>query len=158
LPEKNAQQPFAGRPGGILPVNLNLQHPKLVLISKGSVSRHPAAEMARWLAECRGSNSILLFDIEQAIVTLDNNNTIRYYISMIKSFAAKETEKIFQRLFSRRLPPDIQTIARRKLEILDAAEALSDLLIPPSNRLEKLSGDRLNQHSIRINGVVPHLP
>jgi toxin HigB-1 len=70
---------------------------------------------------------------------------------MIKSFAAKETEKIFQRSFSRRLPPDIQLVARRKLEILDAAEALSDLLVPPSNHLEKLSGDRQHQHSIRIN-------
>jgi len=58
---------------------------------------------------------------------------------------------VFQRFFSRRLPPDIQTIARRKLEILDAVEALSDLVIPPSNRLEKLAGDRQNQHSIRIN-------
>ena len=70
---------------------------------------------------------------------------------MIKSFADKETEKVFQRLFSRRLPPDIQKIARRKLEILDAAETISDLGIPPSNRLEKLSGDRQNQHSVRIN-------
>jgi addiction module HigA family antidote len=70
---------------------------------------------------------------------------------MIKSFADKETEKVFQRLFSRRLPPGIQAIARRKLEILDAAEALSDLGVPPSNRLEKLSGDRQNQHNVRIN-------
>jgi len=70
---------------------------------------------------------------------------------MIKSFASKETEKLFQRMFSRRLPPEIQHIARRKLEILDAAEALSDLLVPLSNRLEKLAGERLNQHSIRIN-------
>ena len=70
---------------------------------------------------------------------------------MIKSFADKETEKIFRRMFSRRLPPTIQAVARRKLEILDAAEILDDLLIPPSNHLEKLSGDRHNQYSIRIN-------
>jgi toxin HigB-1 len=70
---------------------------------------------------------------------------------MIKSFASKETEKIFQRLFSRRLSPDIQAVARRKLEISDAAEILLDLNIPPSNRLEKLSGDRRHQYSIRIN-------
>jgi toxin HigB-1 len=70
---------------------------------------------------------------------------------MIKSFADKETEKVFQRFFSRKLPPDMQKIARRKLEILDAAEALSDLLVPPSNHLEKLSGNRQNQHSIRVN-------
>lgn len=70
---------------------------------------------------------------------------------MIKGFASKETEKMFQRLFSRRFPPDMQNIARRKLEILDAAENLSDLLIPPSNHLEKLSGFREGQYSIRIN-------
>jgi proteic killer suppression protein len=70
---------------------------------------------------------------------------------MIGSFADKETEKIFGRAFSRKLPADIQRIARRKLEILDAAENLNDLRIPPANRLEKLSGDREGQHSIRIN-------
>ncbi|MDO9131017.1 MAG: type II toxin-antitoxin system RelE/ParE family toxin [Anaerolineales bacterium] len=70
---------------------------------------------------------------------------------MIKTFADKETEKVFNREFSRKLPPDIQRNARRKLEILNAAEALQDLTIPPSNHLEKLSGDRLGQHSIRIN-------
>ena len=70
---------------------------------------------------------------------------------MIGSFADKETEKIFGRAFSRKLPADIQRIARRKLEILDAAENLNDLRIPPANRLEKLSGDREGRHSIRIN-------
>jgi len=70
---------------------------------------------------------------------------------MIKSFACKETKKLFNREFSRKLPQDIQRAARRKLEILDAAEVLQDLRIPPSNRLEKLSGDRKGQHSIRIN-------
>lgn len=70
---------------------------------------------------------------------------------MIKSFACKETKKLFNREFSRKLSQDIQRVARRKLEILDAAEVLQDLRIPPSNRLEKLSGDRKGQHSIRIN-------
>jgi proteic killer suppression protein len=70
---------------------------------------------------------------------------------MIRSFSSKETEKLFNRQFSRRLPHDIQQIARRKLEMLDAAEILEDLRLPPSNRLEKLSGDRKNQYSIRIN-------
>ena len=70
---------------------------------------------------------------------------------MIKSFASKETEKLFGREFSRRLPRSIQRAARRKLEVLDAAEVLQDLRVPPSNRLEKLSGDREGQHSIRIN-------
>ena len=70
---------------------------------------------------------------------------------MIKSFASKEARKLFERRFSRKLPQDIQRITRMKLEILDAAEALQDLRIPPSNRLEKLSGNRKGQHSICIN-------
>jgi len=70
---------------------------------------------------------------------------------MIKSFADREIERIFQHEFSRRLPPPIQHRARVKLEVLDAAEALDDLRIPPSNRLEALSGERHGQFSIRIN-------
>lgn len=70
---------------------------------------------------------------------------------MIKSFACKETEKLFNREMSRKFSQAIQQIARRKLEILDATEVLQDLRIPPSNHLEKLSGDRSGQHSIRIN-------
>jgi proteic killer suppression protein len=70
---------------------------------------------------------------------------------MIKSFADKETEKVFEREFSRKLPNYIQRIARRKLEVLDAAESLNDLRVPPSNRLEKLKGDLDGQHSIRVN-------
>jgi proteic killer suppression protein len=70
---------------------------------------------------------------------------------MIKSFADRETERIFQREFSRRLPPDIQHRVRIKLELLDAAEVLDDLRIPPSNQLDVLTGDRAGQHSIRIN-------
>jgi len=70
---------------------------------------------------------------------------------MIKSFASKETEKLFNREISRKFQPGIQLIARRKLEILDATEVLQDLRIPPSNHLEKLSGDRKGQYSIRIN-------
>jgi proteic killer suppression protein len=70
---------------------------------------------------------------------------------MIKTFACKETQRIFNRQFSRKLPQDIQRVARRKLEILDAAEVLQDLRIPPSSRLKKLSGDRQGQYSVRIN-------
>ena len=70
---------------------------------------------------------------------------------MLKSFADKEAEKLFQRQFSRKLPQNIQLTARMKLEILDAAETLDDLRVPPGNRLEKLSGSRSGQYSIRIN-------
>jgi proteic killer suppression protein len=70
---------------------------------------------------------------------------------MIRSFADQETEKIFNRRFSRKLPPEIQRNARRKLEVLNVAKVLEDLRVPPGNRLEKLVGDRAGQHSIRIN-------
>ena len=70
---------------------------------------------------------------------------------MIKTFANKETEKLFQREVSRVLPSDIQRKARLKLEILDAVERLDDLKVPPGNRLEKLSGNREGQYSIRVN-------
>ncbi len=70
---------------------------------------------------------------------------------MIKTFASQETELIFQGYVSRKLPRDIQRTARRKLLYLNDAEDLRDLLAPPGNRLEKLSGDRAGQYSIRIN-------
>jgi len=69
---------------------------------------------------------------------------------MIKGFRCKETERVFQRQRSRKFG-GIQRIALRKLLVLDAAGSLNDLRIPPSNRLEKLVGDRQGQHSVRIN-------
>ena len=70
---------------------------------------------------------------------------------MIKTFKDAETEKIYQRERSRKLPSDIQQVALRKLRMLNNAINLNDLRVPPANRLEKLSGDRAGQHSIRIN-------
>ena len=70
---------------------------------------------------------------------------------MIKSFRDAETEKVFQRRFSQRLPNDIQSVALRKLRMLSNAVDVNDLRSPPANRLEKLSGDRAGQYSIRIN-------
>ena len=70
---------------------------------------------------------------------------------MIKSFADTETEKVFGRQFSKKLPADIQSVALRKLRMLNNAHAINDLRSPPANRLEKLSKDREGQHSIRIN-------
>ena len=69
----------------------------------------------------------------------------------IKSFADKETEKIFNRQFSRRLPQTIQITALRKLIYMDKARELNDLRVPPSNHLEVLRGDREGKYSIRIN-------
>ena len=70
---------------------------------------------------------------------------------MIRSFADRDTERLFARERSRRLPPDLQRVAYRKLVLLHAAESIQDLRVPPGNRLEKLRGDREGQHSIRIN-------
>ena len=70
---------------------------------------------------------------------------------MIKSFKSKETEKVFHRQYSKKLPQNIQEIAFRKLRMLNRAQTLNDLRVPPGNRLEALKGDRAGQHSIRIN-------
>ena len=70
---------------------------------------------------------------------------------MIKAFKDSETERIYSRERSRKLPPDIQQVALRKLRMINNAKNIIDLLIPPANRLEKLSGNRTGQYSIRIN-------
>jgi toxin HigB-1 len=75
----------------------------------------------------------------------------RYHAAVIRSWADAEAEKLFKRQRSRKLPPDVQRIALRKLLMLDAAASLDDLRVPPANRLEKLKGDRAGQWSIRIN-------
>jgi proteic killer suppression protein len=70
---------------------------------------------------------------------------------MIRTFKDRETEKIFKRELSRKIPSDIQEIALRKLRMLNRSINLNDLKIPPANRLEKLKGNRTGQYSIRIN-------
>jgi len=70
---------------------------------------------------------------------------------MIKSFADKETEKLFSGKASRKLPADIQRTTLHKLALLHAAVELEFLRAPPGNKLEALKGNRVGQHSIRIN-------
>ena len=70
---------------------------------------------------------------------------------MIQSFRCRETENIFHREFSRKFPGDIQQRAFMKLNALDAAIEIKDLMLPPSNHLETLKGNRKGQWSIRIN-------
>jgi toxin HigB-1 len=70
---------------------------------------------------------------------------------VLQSFGNKDTERIWRRERSRKLDQPTQRTALRKLLIMDAAETLDDLRVPPGNRLEKLRGDRRGQHSIRIN-------
>ena len=90
----------------------------------------------------RKKNKIYLFDIYM---------NYGYNLAMIKSFADKETEKVYQQVFSKKLPQSIQRVALRKLIMIDNAANLDDLRVPPANRLEALSGDREGQYSIRIN-------
>jgi len=70
---------------------------------------------------------------------------------MIKAFDDRETEKIWNGIMSKKLPIEIQDIARRKLRMLNSAQDLSDLRIPPANKLEKLKGILQEFYSIRIN-------
>jgi len=70
---------------------------------------------------------------------------------MIRSFRTRETERIYRRETSRRFPASVVAAALRKLLILDGAESLQDLRVPPGNRLEALQGDREGQFSIRVN-------
>ncbi len=70
---------------------------------------------------------------------------------MIKSFGDKETEKIWNGIQSRKLPSEIQNVARRKLRMINNAQSINDLRIPPANHLEKLSGNLSGLYSIRIN-------
>ncbi|MBM9576055.1 type II toxin-antitoxin system RelE/ParE family toxin [Leptospira sp. 201903070] len=70
---------------------------------------------------------------------------------MISSFKSQETEKVWNQEFSKKLPNQIQKIAYRKLVMIARSKSIEDLKIPPSNHLEKLSGNRLGQYSIRVN-------
>ena len=85
------------------------------------------------------------------MITIDVNIASRYGSTVIRSFRDSETERIFDGVRSRRFGPAVQRAAMRKMVIVDAAESLSDLRIPPGNRLEKLRGARSGQYSIRIN-------
>lgn len=77
---------------------------------------------------------------------------MRYGCSLvIKSFADRAAERLAARVAVRRWPPDLQRAALRKIRMVDAAESLDDLRVPPGNRLERLHGDRAGQYSIRIN-------
>ena len=70
---------------------------------------------------------------------------------VIRTFRSRETKKIWRGEASRRLPKEIQPGARRKLRMLNNAQDLRDLRVPPANRLERLKGDRAGEYSIRIN-------
>lgn len=79
------------------------------------------------------------------------HNATRYALPVIRSFGNTMTERLWSRERTKKLDPRIERTALRKLVIVDAAETLDDLRVPPGNRLEALRGDRTGQHSIRIN-------
>jgi len=70
---------------------------------------------------------------------------------MITSFGSKETEKIWNGILVKKIPIEIQNVGRRKLRMLNNSQDITDLRIPPSNRLEKLSGNLKDFYSIRVN-------
>lgn len=70
---------------------------------------------------------------------------------MIRSFRDKETEAIWQRRYVKKLGPELSRLTYNELVLINAAESINDLRVPPGNRLEKLSGNRVGQYSIRVN-------
>lgn len=72
-------------------------------------------------------------------------------MGVLRSFADKDTERVWRRERAKKLDPNTQRAALRKLLMLDAADVLDDLKVPPGNRLEKLRGDRAGQYSVRVN-------
>ena len=87
----------------------------------------------------------------KGLILLVTNNDTRYHLQMIKTFVDKETEKLFLRQVTLKIPSNIQRTSLRKLLQLHAAVELAFLKIPPGNRLEMLKGDRAGQYSIHIN-------
>jgi proteic killer suppression protein len=72
-------------------------------------------------------------------------------LTVIKSFADRQTEELFRTGKAKRVPPDVARRALRKLEAVHVASRLSDLRVPPSNRLHALKGDRAGQHAVAVN-------
>ena len=70
---------------------------------------------------------------------------------MIRSFRDKDTEAIWQRRYVKKLSPELSRRTYNKLVLINAAESINDLRVPPGNRLEKLSGNRAGQYSVRVN-------
>lgn len=100
-------------------------------------------------AQLATTSSKQYLQIQYKPFSFSNSNAERYYD--IQSFGSKETEKVWQGTLSSKLPIDVQKIGRRKLRMLNNSFTLNDLRVPPANRLEKLSGDLRDYHSIRIN-------
>lgn len=89
--------------------------------------------------------------LDRANCGMSEHDVMRYSGLVIRSFRDAATERLWSRQRVKTIDPRIERVALRKLVMLDAAETLDDLRVPPGNRLEVLRGDRTGQHSIRIN-------
>ena len=85
------------------------------------------------------------------LIALYVNNGPRYYWLVIRSFRDKDAEAIWQRRYVRKLSPELSRLTYNKLVLINAAESINDLRVPPGNRLEKLAGNRAGQYSVRVN-------
>jgi proteic killer suppression protein len=85
------------------------------------------------------------------IITFVVSIVTRYYFLVIRSFRGKDAEAIWRRRYVKRLSPELAKLTYNKLVLINAAENINDLRVPPGNRLEKLAGDRAGQHSVRVN-------
>ena len=107
----------------------------------------PAADVSGHRWSC---GTVRYFPAELSL-RLDVTNGLRYALEVLRSLRDKETEAVWRRQPARKCDANTQRIALRKLLILDAADTLGDLRVPPGNRLEKLKGDRAGSYSIRVN-------
>ena len=85
------------------------------------------------------------------LLAIDTNSASHYHIIVIRSYRDRDTLAVAERRRVNKFPHNIQRRAQRKLMILNNASSINDLRTPPGNRLELLSGERIGQHSIRIN-------
>lgn len=96
-------------------------------------------------------NLNLSFPQHKIVSSIDTSIFLRYYFSVIKTFRNDDTAALMTGTPVRRIPQDVRRRAKMRLLQINAAAELGDLRIPPSNRLEKLTGDRKDQYSIRVN-------
>ena len=99
----------------------------------------------------RGGQPDPYFSRQVLMVTLYDSNAMRYPRPMIKTFADKTTVAIFAGQKVKRIEANLQQAAKRKLDVLNAVADVEELRVPPSNKLEKLGGNRNGQWSIRVN-------
>ena len=127
-------------------------HPKIAFLVYSFLYKKPLLPFfyrSVYVSMITDKEKALLWQITIYLLDIYTENS--YNDRMIKSFADRETEKVFNQSFSRKLPQSIQRVALRKLIMIHNAGCLEDLRVPPANHLEPLHGDREGQYSIRIN-------